>query len=292
MRLPINEKGKDFEFVKFINRVNDDLRDSFENSIKENLQTVKLKVMLADFTVIESNTFDPDRVLNYFFNKEKEVATLNNWKVVPVQSSKTDDLHRIFFQISTEIGNYYFYIYMGIQFHALLYYKPDKEIISISKRIRELEERNSNIKNEISKKGDQLIKQELENLGYKDTDNTKLFEELFTKQDLSKSLSEKAYEVESTFPEFNQNSQTIQSLKKDLENFTIELYQINPASIDSNKLMMGEEGIAFNIDFELIKNKKTHEKTSVINFEKINRPEISKIDQGFSPLINIFKQSS
>ncbi len=292
MRLPINEKGKDIEFVKFINRVNDDLRVSFENSIKENLQTVKLKVMLADFTVIESNTFDPDRVLNYFFNKEKEVATLNNWKVVPVQSSKTDDLHRIFFQISTEIGNYYFYIYMGIQFHALLYYKPDKEIISISKRIRELEERNSNIKNEISKKGDQLIKQELENLGYKDTDNTKLFEELFTKQDLSKSLSEKAYEVESTFPEFNQNSQTIQSLKKDLENFTIELYQINPASIDSNKLMMGEEGIAFNIDFELIKNKKTHEKTSVINFEKINRPEISKIDQGFSPLINIFKQSS
>ena len=292
MRLPINEKEKDFEFVKFINRVNDDLRVSFENSIKENLQTAKIKVMLADFTVIETNTFDPERVLNYFFIKEKEVATLNNWKVVPVQSAKTDDLHRIFFQISTEIGNYYFYIYMGIQFHALLYYKPDKEIISISKRIRELEERNSTVKNEISIKGDQLIKQELENLGYKDTDNTKLFEELFTKQDLSKSLTEKASEVESTFPEFNQNSQKIQSLKKDLENLTIELYQINPASIDSNKLMIGEEGIAFNIDFELIKNKKTKEKTSVINFEKINRTEISKIEQGFSPLINIFKNSS
>ncbi len=290
MRLPINEKGKDFEFVKFINKVNDDLRDIFENSIKENLQTVKLKVMLADFTVIETNTFDPDRVLNYFFNKEKEVATLNNWKVVPVQSAKTDDLHRIFFQISTEIGNYYFYIYMGIQFHALLYYKPDKEIIRISKKIKELEDRNSNVKNEISKKGDQLIKQELENLGYKDTDNTKLFEELFTKQDLSKSLSEKASEVESTFPEFNQNSQTIQSLKKDLENFTIELYQINPASIDSNKLMIGEEGIAFNMDFELIKNKKTHEKTSVINFEKINVTEISKIEKEFYALINIFKK--
>ncbi|HYP43352.1 MAG TPA: hypothetical protein VEQ18_04960 [Candidatus Nitrosocosmicus sp.] len=292
MRLPINEKGKDFEFVKFINRVNDDLRVSFENSIKENLQTAKIKVMLADFTVIETNTFDPDRVLNYFFIKEKEVGTLSNWKVVPVQSARTDDLHRIFFQISTEIGNYYFYIYMGIQFHALLYYKPDKEIIHISKRIRELEEKNSNVKNEISLKGDQLIKQELENLGYKDTDNTKLFEELFTKQDLSKSLTEKASEVESTFPEFNQNSQKIQSLKKDLENFTIELYQINPASIDSNKLMIGEEGIAFNIDFELIKNKKKHEKTSVINFEKINRAEISKIEQGFSPLINIFKNGS
>ncbi len=149
---------------------------------------------------------------------------------------------------------------------------------------------NFDVKTEISKKGDQLIKQELENLGYKDTDNTKLFEELFTKQDLSKSLSEKASEVESTFPEFKQNSHLIQSLKKELENFTIELYQINPASIDSNKLMIGEEGIAFNIDFELIKNKKTHEKTSVINYEKINEMDITKIEQGFHPLIDIFKK--
>ncbi len=291
MRLPIIEKGKkDVEFVTFINKVNDDLRDSFELSIKKNLQTVKTKVMLADFTVIETNTFDPDRVLNYFFNKEKEVGSLSSWKVVPVQSAKTDDLHRIFFQISIEIENYYFYIYMGIQFHALLYYRTDKDIIRISKRIRELEERNSNVKSEISKKGDQLIKQELENLGYKDTDNTKLFEELFTKQDLSKSLAEKASEVESTFPEFNQNLQLIQSLKKELENFTIELYQINPASIDSNKLMIGEEGIAYNMDFELITNKKTREKTSVIIFEKISVNEMSKIEKEFVPLINIFKK--
>ncbi|MBA3976670.1 MAG: hypothetical protein H0X50_00550 [Nitrosopumilus sp.] len=291
MRLPIIVKGKkDVEFVTFINKVNDDLRDSFEFSIKKNLQTVKTKVMLADFTVIETNTFDPDRVLNYFFNKEKEVGSLSSWKVVSVQSAKTDDLHRIFFQISIEIENYYFYIYMGIQFHALLYYKTDKDIIRISKKIRDLEERNSNVKSEISKKGDQLIKQELENLGYKDTDNTKLFEELFTKQDLSKSLAETASEVESTFPELNQNLQLIQSLKKELENFTIELYQINPASIDSNKLMIGEEGIAYNMDFELIKNKKTHEKTSVINFEKINVTEISKIEKEFYALINIFKK--
>jgi hypothetical protein len=136
-----------------------------------------------------------------------------------------------------------------------------------------------------------LIKQELEDLGYKDSDNTKLFEDLFTKQDLSKSLSEKASEIENGFPEFSQNSQLIQSLKKELEDFTIELYQINPASIDSNKLMIGEEGIAFNIDFELIKNRKTNEKTSVINFDKINKTEISNIEQAFLPLINIFKNS-
>jgi hypothetical protein len=292
MRLPINDKGKSIEFINFINNVNQDLKDNFEESIKKNLETSKLKVMLADFSVIETNTFDPNRVLNYFFDKEKEVGLLKTWKIVPVQSTKTDDLHRIFFQLSIEIENYYFYIYMGIQFRSLLYYKLDKEIITLNKRIRELEEKNYNIKNEVSVEGDQIIKQELEKLGYKDIGNTELFEELFTKQDLSKSLSEKASKIESNFPELEQNSRLIEKLKKDLENFTIELYQINQASIDSNKLMIGEEGIAFNIDFELIKNKKTREKTSVINFEKISSSDILKIEQMFLNLINLFKNNS
>jgi hypothetical protein len=289
MRLPINEKVKRIEFVDFINDIDKELRDYFEISIKKNLESVKLKVMLADFTVIETNTFDPERILNYFFIKEKEVASLKSWKVVPVQSTKTDDLHRIFFQISIEIDNYYFYVYMGIQFHSLLYYKLDKDVISINKKIKELEDKNRNIKDDISNKGDQIIEQELEKLGYKDIGNTELFEELFTKQDLTDKLTEKASKIENNFPQLNQNLQLIETLKKDLENFTIELYQINQASIDSNKLMLGEEGIAFNIDFELIKNKKKKEKTSVIDFEKIDKTEILKIKKEFSNLIDKFK---
>ena len=127
---------------------------------------------------------------------------------------------------------------MGIQFRSLLYYKLDKDIITLNKKIRDLEEKNINIKNEVSIEGDQIIKQELEKLGYKDIGNTELFEELFTKQDLSKDLSEKASKIESNFPELEQNSKLIETLKKDLENFKIELYQINQASIESNKLMI------------------------------------------------------
>ena len=179
---------------------------------------------------------------------------------------------------------------MGIQFHSLLYYKLDKDVISINKKIKELEDKNRNIKDDISNKGDQIIEQELEKLGYKDIGNTELFEELFTKQDLADKLTEKASKIENNFPQLNQNLQLIETLKKDLENFTIELYQINQASIDSNKLMLGEEGIAFNIDFELIKNKKKQEKTSVIDFEKIDKTEILKIKKEFSNLINIFKK--
>jgi hypothetical protein len=291
MRLPINGKGNNNEFINFINRIDKDLRDSFENAIKKNLETIQMKVMLADFTVIKTNTFDPNRVLNYFFNKEKETKSLS-WKVVPVQSTKTDDLHRIFFQMSNEIENYYFYIYMGIQFHSLLYYKLDKDVININKKIRELEENNFNIKQEISIKGNQIIQQELDNLGYKEIGNTELFEELFTKQNLAKDLSEKAAKLEDSFPQLEQNLQLIDTLKKDLENLMIELYQINLASIDSNKLMIGEEGLAYNMDLELIKNKKTREKTSVIDFNKIKKAEFVRIEQEFSSLIELFKKNS
>jgi hypothetical protein len=291
MRLPINGKGNNNEFINFINRIDKDLRDSFENAIKKNLETIQMKVMLADFTVIKTNTFDPNRVLNYFFNKEKETKSLS-WKVVPVQSTKTDDLHRIFFQVSNEIENYYFYIYMGIQFHSLLYYKLDKDVININKKIRELEENNFNIKQEISIKGNQIIQQELDNLGYKEIGNTELFEELFTKQNLAKDLSEKAAKLEDSFPQLEQNLQLIDTLKKDLENLMIELYQINQASIDSNKLMIGEEGLAYNMDLELIKNKKTREKTSVIDFNKIKKAEFIRIEQEFSSLIDLFKKNS
>ena len=291
MRLPIKENEKDFKLVKILNSINNDLRDIFEITLKKDLETVNIKVMLADFTIIQANTFDPNKVLNYFFNKEKEISKLKNYKIVPVQLTKTDDLHRIFFQLSIEIEKFYFFIYMGIQFHALLYYKPDKDVINIYKRIRQLEEINFDIKKEISKRGDLLIQQELEKLGYKEISNIELFEELFTKQDLSERLSHSAVKVEESFPQLKQNTKLIETLKKDLENFTIELYQINQASIDSNKLMIGEEGIAFNMDFELIKNKKTRERTSVIDFDKIYDKDILKITQTFSSLINIFKNN-
>jgi hypothetical protein len=291
MRVPIKEKEKDFKLVKILNSINNDLRDSFEITLKKDLETVNIKVMLADFTIIQTNTFDPNKILNFFFNKEKEISKLKNYKIVPVQLTKTDDLHRIFFQLSIEIEKFYFLIYMGIQFHALLYYKPDKEVINIYKRIRQLEEINFDIKKEISKRGDLLIQQELEKLGYKEISNTELFEELFTKQDLSERLSHSAVKVEESFPQLKQNTKLIETLKKDLENFTIEIYQINQASIDSNKLMIGEEGIAFNMDFELIKNKKTRERTSVIDFDKIYDKDILKITQTFSSLINIFKNN-
>ncbi len=278
MRLPLKEKGKNPHAIILLNKFYENIKDVFENSIRANIFSIDTKVMLADFSVIEASSFDPNKIAILFQNFERMVNTKSkNWQSVPVQSTKSDDIRRLYLQVSLEIDKFYFYVYMGIQFHSLLYYQVDKQVIQISKQIRELQELNNSAKSEITLKGDQIIKVELEKLGYKDVDNTQLFEELFTRNDLSKNLIEKASSIEENYPDIEKNNDQIAKLKKDLENLIVETYHIDLASLDQNKMLQGENGMVMYVDFEMIKNKKTKEKTSVINFEKIPKESIDAI---------------
>ena len=290
MRLPLKEKGKNPDTIILLNKFYENIKDVFENSIRANTVTIDTKVMLADFSVIEISSFDPNKIVTLFQNLERLVnAKSKNWQTVPIQSTKSDDIRRLYFQVSLEIDKFYFYIYMGIQFHSLLYYQIDKEVIQKSKQIRELQELNNSAKSEITIKGDQIIKDELEKLGYKDVDNTQLFEELFTHNDLSKSLIEKASSIEDNYPDIEKNNEQISKLKKDLENLIIETYHIDLASLDQNKMLQGENGMVMYVDFEMIKNKKTKEKTSVINFEKIPKESIDAIKNELEFLYDLMK---
>ena len=290
MRLPLKEKGKNPDTIILLNKFYENIKDVFENSITANIVTVDTKVMLADFSVIDVSSFDPNKIVTLFQNFEKMVNNRSkNWQSVPVQSTKSDDIRRLYFQVSLEVDKFYFYIYMGIQFHSLLYYQVDKQVIQISKQIRELQELNNSAKSEITIKGDQIIKNELEKLGYKDVDNTQLFEELFTHSDLSNSLIEKASSIEGNYPDMEKNIDQIAKLKKELENLIIETYHIDLASLDQNKMLQGENGMVLYVDFEMIKNKKTKEKTSVINFEKIPKESIEAIKNELEFLYDLMK---
>ena len=247
--------------------------------------------MLGDFSVIDTKSFDPNKILALFQNFEKMLNTKSkNWQSVPIQSTKSDDIRRLYFQLSLEIDKFYFYIYMGIQFHSLLYYQIDKQVIQVSKKVRELEQLNNDAKSEITIKGDQIIKQELEKLGYTGVDNTQLFEELFTQKDLTRNLVEKASSIEENYPDIEKNNDQIIKLKKELENMIIEIYQIDLASLDQNKMLQGENGMVIYIDFEMIKNKKTKEKTSVINFEKIPKETVDAIKNELYFLHDLMKK--
>jgi hypothetical protein len=291
MRLPLKEKTKNQHTVILLNQFYENIKNVFEDSIRNNIVNIETKVMLGDFSVIETKSFDPNRIVSLFQNFEKMVNTKSkNWQSVPIQSTKSDDIRRLYFQLSLEIDKFYFYIYMGIQFHSLLYYQIDKQVIQISKKIRELEQLNKSAKSEITVKGDQIIKLELEKLGYKGVDNTQLFEELFTQSDLTRNLVEKASSIEENYPDIEKNNDQITKLKKELENLIIETYHIDLASLDQNKMLQGENGMVIYVDFEMIKNKKTKEKTSVINFEKIPKETVDAINNELYFLHDLMKK--
>jgi hypothetical protein len=293
VRLPIKEKGKNRDQIGWINEFNYILQGSFESLVKNIMYTFKTKVMLADFSVIEVVSFDPNKIVKALSSIEVEMNRHSgNWQIVGVQSTKSDDLRRIYLQLSLEIDKYYFYVYMGIQFHSLLYYQANKEVIRLSKKIRELEETNYLTKNEITTEGNKIIREELEKLGYKDSDNSLLFEELFTKNELTQSLIEKASNIEKNYPSIEKNEKTITELKSQLNSFVVEAYQMNLATLDQNKMLQGEEGVVFYIDFEMFKNKKTKDRTSVINFDKIPREIIDKMKMEFDHLQNILNQTN
>lgn len=290
MRLPIKESGKNKDLVGIINELHANLLQSFEVFIKKNVSTFKTKVMLGDFSVIDIVSFDPNQVVKAFTDLE---STMNksspNWQTVSVQSTKSDDLRRIYLQLSLEIDKFYFYVYMGIQFHSLFYYQADKEVIRISKEIREIEAANHSTKSDIGIEGDKIIREELEKLGYKDTNNTELFEELFTKNELTQSLIEKASKIEESYPSIDKNTNLISSLKSQLESFIVEAFQMNLASLDQNKMLQGEEGMVMYVDFEMFKNKKSNEKTSVISFEKIPEDVFRQMKVEFDLLRNLIE---
>lgn len=292
MRLPLKEKAKkNQDTVILLNQFYENIKSVFEESIRNNIVTIETKVMLGDFSVIDTKSFDPNKILTLFQNFEKMLNTKSkNWQSVPIQSTKSDDIRRLYFQLSLEIDKFYFYIYMGIQFHSLLYYQIDKQVIQVSKKVRELEQLNNDAKSEITIKGDQIIKQELEKLGYTGVDNTQLFEELFTQKDLTRNLVEKASSIEENYPDIEKNNDQIIKLKKELENMIIEIYQIDLASLDQNKMLQGENGMVIYVDFEMIKNKKTKEKTSVINFEKIPKETVDAIKNELYFLHDLMKK--
>jgi len=68
MRLPLTEKGKNPNTITLLNKFYENIKDVFENSIRNNIVTIDTKVMLADFSVIDVTSFDPNKIVTLFQN--------------------------------------------------------------------------------------------------------------------------------------------------------------------------------------------------------------------------------
>lgn len=278
MRLGI--KSSD-EFIQILNNKNESIQKLFLEKMKELTRTVTVKGMLGDSTIAEQSTFDPILVQEYF---NKIIKNLPDWVSRDISITNNEDLRRIFVKFELKEGNYLLSCHMSIQFHVLLFYKPDNNVIEYQKELSEIIDKTKNTETKLAEDSDQYILEKLKEVGYKDLEHKDLFQVFYENDD----LRDKIYkEIE------GKSESSVQDLLKrkkqlfnELDNLLMEIYQTTSVLIDDSKLVTGEEGCLCSFDLEHFKN---NVKEGMFDPKKIPVRVKEKLSERLDEVIKIMK---
>jgi len=238
------------DFIQLLNNKNEIIQQSFLAKIMDLTKSISIKAMLGDATITEQKTFDPALVNDFY---QTIIKNLKGWSVQEVSISNNEDIRRIFTKFEIREGNYLISGHMSLQYHVLLYYKPDQCVIQLQKELSDIIDLTKNKEQQMSDNSDQFVLNKLKDKGYKDFDHQKLFE-IFYEND---EFREKIYkEIEKDIEvDFQDLSNKKIKLIKELDNMLVETYQTSPVLIDDTRLITGEEGCLCTFDIEFIRNK-------------------------------------
>lgn len=278
MRIPF--KADDY-FSNEVNLAFEQIQDAYLVGAKIYLEASEMPVMLGDGSISQSTTFDLSKIIAYF---EKLIDSLDGWVSNGISNSNTEDLHRVYFQISQYINKYHIYGYFGIQFHALPFYRINKRVIEIQKELSQIAEKAANIFSLLSEKGNTMVLHELQKLGYSELEFEELFTILFENRELVRALEQKAQSLEEQLPEFEQMRRIKNQLYAELNDLLIEVYQISPVLIDYNSMMQGEEGLVTYFDIETIRNQKMARGDPYVNTKRVKKELTNRISSELNKL--------
>jgi len=269
------------EFIQKLNEKNKNIQELFLEKMIKATRTVIVKGMLGDSTIAVQTTFDPMLVQKFF---EKTIKKLQGWTSQDITITNNDDLRRIFVKFESKEGNCIISGHMSIQFHVLLYYKPDNKVIEFQKELSQIIDKTKNTETNLANEGEQYIIEKLKDLGYNDLTHKDLFELLYENDE----LREKIYR--SIDERSDGNVQSLLKRKKqlfdDLDNLLMECYQTSSVLIDDSKLVTGEEGFLFSLDIEYVKN---NVKEGLFNPKKFSEKVKEKLVYRLDEIIKILK---
>jgi len=236
------------DFIQNLNTKNEKIQKLFLEKIQRITNPVTTQVMLGDATITEQKTFDPESVRRYYENFNKN---LKDWTFQEISTSNNEDLKRIFIKFEIQEGNYLISGHFSLQYHVLLFYKPDQRVIESQKELAKIIDVTKNKELQRSDDSDQMVLEKLKEMGYKDFDHQKLFEIFFENNELREQIF-KEIEQKSDV-DFQELSKRKAQLVTELDNLLIETYQTSPVLIDDTKLISGEEGCLCTFDIEFIR---------------------------------------
>jgi len=272
----LGSKSND-EFFGVLAQKSDQIGQLYQKRIDALVRPTPIKVMLGDTTITDQNTFDPEAVSKFYneiLNKSSQ------WKTQGITTTSDEDLRRIFVKLECQIKNYTILWHMALQYHALLYYKPDIKVQKIQKELAEIMDNTINKEKELADLTDSMIREKLETMGYKDLDEQRLFEVLFDNDKLRDEIATETNKK--TDYDFKAKDQRKKELFKELDNLLLEAYTTTSVLIDENRLVTGEEGCVCTFDLDFIKNKK---KEAIFDPKRITQETKQEIIQTLDDII-------
>ena len=232
-------------FIKLLSEKGEEIRQLFLVHVQNITKRVPVKVMLGDGTVSDQESFDPT-ILRQFY--EVVLRGLADWITSGVSATTDQDLRRSFIKFEVSEGNYILSCHMSLQYHALLFYKPDHRVIDIQKELSEISDKIKHHQENMIPKNDKVIEEKLKQRGYENVDPQKLFEILFEHNDLTQELTDILQSNQSQINELTEKQVT---LFKELDSLLIEIYHTTPIMIDEMRMIAAEEGClcVFNLEY-------------------------------------------
>ena len=274
MRLGIRSPN---DFIQNLNTKNEKIQKLFLEKIQSITNPVTIQVMMGDATVTEQKTFDPQSVRSYYENFNKN---LKDWTFQEISTSNNEDLRRIFIKFEIQEGNYLISGHFSLQYHVLLFYKPDQRVIESQKELAKIIDVTKNKELQRSDDSDQMVLEKLKERGYKDFDHQKLFEIFFENNELREQIF-KEIEQKSDV-DFQELFKRKTLLVKELDNLLIETYQTSHVLIDDTKLISGEEGCLCTFDIEFIRG---GIKEGLFDPRKISEPIREKLESRIDEIL-------
>ena len=266
------------EFFLELNKINEEVQNSFLKKISHETRSVSCDVMLGDSTTKKVETFDIKNVETFLGRFESQ---LSEWNSQGVTYSSDEDLRRIFFKSEIKLGNYILSLHISLQYHVLLYYKPIQRVIDLQKKLAELIDAGGNSESRYEEESDRLIIEKLNELGFKDMPKQELFELFYNDEELAKKIKNM---IDDSQPDVIDIQGQKNQLFKELDNLLIETFHTTSVIIDEQKLVNGEEGCLCNIDLEYVDN---GAKQGLVDATLIDEQNKLLIKQNITKILNV-----
>ena len=259
----------DDEFLIRLNKKNNQIQSVFHEKVKDIAKKYSIDVMMQNGTVKKQETFDVEEIHKIY---TRFADKLQGWMSDGISSTNDEGIRRNFIKLNTNIDDCKISLHLSIQYHVVLFYQPNYEVMKKQKELSEFMDMTKKHESELTEKSDHVILEKLKAEGYKDLDTQSLFEIFYNNDKIREKIMN---EIElQTDGDLQKITQRKESLCKALDDLLLETYQMEPVLIDEARLVTGEEGCVCNIDIEMIEN---DQKSSLFDSKKISNSTKEKI---------------